>query len=164
MRVISSYPEFQDVLANIIRAGKIAEKSNCRKTKRGVVIVNEGEEVSTGYLWNAEYAENCNPCPRIDIHNNTQWGLCKAIHAERYAIEHTLEDKRHLLKGSKLYHIKIDEDRIEVPSRQPSCVDCAELILETGIAKVILFHKTGFTEYDADEFLELSRQYQRDNS
>ncbi len=66
-------------------AAKEAEKSLCKKSKRGTVIVKDGEIIGRGHN-QVTLDEYCNPCIREDIHDNSRVELCSAIHAEQAAL------------------------------------------------------------------------------
>lgn len=133
-----------------------ANKSTCKKSQRGAVIVKNGEIIGVGY--NKVTGEKfCNPCIREDIKDNTRVELCSALHAEQVAILNALK-KGENLEGSRIFHIKVKDGKIK-PSEDVSCTVCSRLVLECGISEFVLLHKKGFALYTAEEFNEKSFEY-----
>lgn len=88
-------------------AASEAEKSKCRKSHHGAIIVKDDKIIGSGYN-KPTLEELCYPCVRENIHDNSRVELCSAIHAEWEAI---LNADRESLKGSTLYHIRAKEGR-----------------------------------------------------
>jgi len=106
-----------------------AMKSPCQ-SKRGVVIAsNEGRLVSEGF--------NQQPYPfRCDGSDECKRNCGKtAVHAEQAAI---LSAKESLI-GTWMLHVKA-KDSTPCASMAPSCMECAKLILQSGIAWMHLLH------------------------
>jgi deoxycytidylate deaminase len=112
----------------------------------------------------------CNPSQIIAGHNHLPTGHCtnddackatcgkRAIHAEQDAIliaGNVPEHRFISLQGAQMLHVKT-VDGILVPSGGPSCLECAKLILASGIDMMWLYHADGWTAYDAHTFYMMS--------
>ena len=152
MYIIQDSKEIELTKNYILQAAKVAQYSKCLKSQRGVVIVKNNEIISTGY--NRPTCEGkC--CLRENIHTNGQVELCYGVHAEWMALLNADKEKR---AGAWLYHVKVKKGEAK-PSGEPSCTPCSRLILEAGIAYVVLWHKEGYAVYDANEFNKTSFKY-----
>lgn len=120
--------------------------SPCR-SKRGVVIWNNGAIISSGF--------NSPPEPFSCDGSKLCKSTCAltAVHAEQRAIIRCCS--RADLRRATLLHVKT-VDGLYVPGGPPSCVQCSKLILESGIQDVYLLHDTGWRSYDAVDFHRLS--------
>ncbi len=155
MRYLSE-SEAEEARKFIREAALEAEKSTCRKSKRGVVIVKEGRIIGRGY--NKVTIEGlCDPCIRRDILDHSRVELCSAVHAEQVAILDALNEGNNL-KGSRMYHIRVKNKEIKT-SGEPSCTVCSRIVLESGIKEFVLMQQKGFALYDSKEFNELSFNY-----
>lgn len=152
MRKITDEKEIEKTRYYMELAAKEAENSRCKKSQRGVVIVNNGEVVSKGY--NTPTIEGyC--CLREKINDNSRIKLCSAIHAEEMAI---LKSPREKLIGAVMYHIKTKNGEMK-PSGKPSCPSCSKSILYSGIKEFVLWHEGGYYSYNSYEFNRLSINY-----
>lgn len=137
-------------------AAEYAKNSTCRKSKRGAIIVKDGEIIGKGY--NKVTIEGlCDPCIREEIKDNSRVELCSAIHAEQMAIIDVINNSKSL-DGSRMYHIKVKNEEMR-KSGKPSCTICSREILESGIAEFVLWHEEGYMVYDSKELNELSFKY-----
>lgn len=128
-----------------------AMKSPCQ-SRRGVVIWHEGRGgwvVSCGHNHKPTFANQC-----------TRDAACKrtcrveAVHAEQHALIEALRS-RDRVEGAEMLHVKVEQGGI-VPSGEPSCVQCAKLIVLAGISGMWLFHEDGWKRYRAVEFYLMS--------
>jgi deoxycytidylate deaminase len=170
VRIVTDEVEIQKIGGYMEEAAMEAEKSNCKKSKRGAVVVNaDGEIIGRGYN-EALVEKYCDPCVREDVHDNTVTELCPAIHAEAAAILKKL-GAGYAPSKETLYHIKVKGGKV-APSGAPSCTSCSKSILASGISEVVLFHGKGvaiggapplekacYVVYNAEEFNELSFRY-----
>ena len=145
----------------ILEAVKEAEKSRCKKSKRGVVIVKDGDIIGRGHN-KVTIEKFCNPCIRENIKDNSKVELCSALHAEQVAILDAFKHGKNL-EGSRMFHIKVKNGDI-MPSEDISCTVCSRIILEAGISEFVLFHKNGFGLYSAEEFNEKSFEFFNEES
>lgn len=170
MRIVTEEAELQEIEKYMKVAAEEAMKSNCKKSKRGAVIVNPAGEI-IGKAHNEALIEKyCNPCVRENVHDNRVVEICSAIHAEENAILVAFK-RGYLLHDSTLYHMKAKDGKFQ-PSGAPSCTSCSKSILVSDISYVVLFHKKGtsiggnpplendcYIIYDAEEFNKLSHKY-----
>ncbi len=128
-------------------AAKEAKKSPCQKSKRGVVIVKDGEIIGRGF--NA-------PPDGFECESDICKSICSkyAIHAEMNAMHNALENGYNI-EGSRLYHINAQDGQMQT-SGKPSCVDCSKHILRWKIKEVVLKQLGGYGLYNAKEFHEES--------
>jgi deoxycytidylate deaminase len=123
-----------------------ATKNSPCRSKRGVVIWNNGRFVSRG--WNDQ--------PRGFVCDGSE--LCKAtcgktaVHAEQMAL---VAGNGSQFLGSELLHVKT-VNGVAVPSGKPSCLECSKLILCSGISAIWLLHVGGLRKYLAAEFHRLT--------
>ena len=157
MRQIIDRGEIEEIQKYLRLAADEALNSNCKKSPRGVIIINNDEIIGRGHnrAMNSLADKYCNPCIRENIKDNTQMDLCPAVHAEMMAI---LEAEKEKLPGSTMYHIKVKSNEL-VPSGKPSCSPCSKLISLSGIKELILWHDKGYFAYKSNELIGLSIDY-----
>ena len=154
MRYISDEKEIKEAENFMTLAAEEAQKSRCKKSKRGVVLVNNGMIIGRGYN-EPLLPDLC--CVRENIHDNTRYDLCSALHAEQMAIAEAANGL-YRIQGARLYQIKTKNGE-KVHSRNPSCTLCSRLIYGVKISEVVLWHKEGYAVYDSQEFNRLSYEY-----
>jgi len=137
-------------------AAEEAERSGCKKSKRGSIVVKNGRIIGRGYV-KPTIEKLCNPCIRENVHTNGQLELCCAIHAEQLAILDALKSGESL-EGAAIYHIKVKNGEIR-PAKNLSCTICSRMILEVGIKEFILLFEDGYRAYTAEEANKLSFDY-----
>lgn len=120
-------------------AETFAYRSTCIKRKYGAVVVKDDTVISTGYNGSPRGYDNCcdlGICPRIelDMHQGEGYGICRAIHAEQNAL---LNCSREQTIGADLYLAGVNPADNTVHKAKP-CPLCARLIIQAGIANVIL--------------------------
>lgn len=129
-----------------------AYRSTCLKRKYGAVVVKDDTVISTGYNGSPRGLDNCcdiGRCPRIelDMHQGEGYGICRAIHAEQNAL---LNCSKEQTKGADLYLAGVNPEENTIHKAKP-CPLCARLIIQAGIANVIM--RTGERE---DEYVVIS--------
>jgi dCMP deaminase len=110
----------------------IASRSSCDRAQVGAVIVSENRVVSTGYNgpatgYPADTEYGCRAwCPRAQGAPNPSEGYgfqCPSIHAEANAL---------------LYASRADCEQATLYVTHAPCADCAKLISNSGVARVII--------------------------
>ena len=125
-----SRPSFDTVWMGV--AGLIAMRATCDRAHVGVVITLNDRVVSTGYNGSPPGEAHCD-----DEGHLMEDGHCvRTIHAEDNAIRHRGE--RHL-HGATCY------------TTHSPCVDCAKLLIEHKIARVVVGRPYGSTYQEARE-------------
>ncbi len=128
-------------------AVKVSLESPCKRDKRGVVIVNSGELISTGinsppegFFCKPKY---CEP-------------TCKdyTIHAEMNAVINAVKSRKSL-DGARMYQARTVDGKL-IDSRTPRCYPCSKHLQGFGIKEFVLKHKEGYTLYNIKEFNEIS--------
>ena len=121
-------------------AGTVLERSTCLRRRYGAIIVQNDEIVSTGYNGAPRGRKNCGDlgwCTReaMNIPSGERYELCRSVHAEANAI---ISASRREVLGATLYMVCRDPDTGELIPGSTSCSMCRRLIINAGIAKVVV--------------------------
>ena len=149
-------------------AQTVAERCTCIRRNFGAIIVKNDEVISTGYVGAPRGRANCSDlgyCTRekLQIPRGERYELCRSVHAEANAI---ISAPRSEMLGADLYMACIDYQTGELVAGTSSCAMCKRLIINAGIARVII--RDTRDEYriipvqdwiDNDESLEMHRGY-----
>ena len=118
-------------------AKAVSQRSTCLRRHYGAVIVNHDEIVSTGYNGAARNQVNCcdvGICHRRGYdHNDGNYGICPAVHAEQNAI---ISAPRSEMLGSTLYLYGSDCETGKTVDAVP-CPICERMIVNAGIEFVV---------------------------
>lgn len=97
----------------------VARRSTCNRAQVGAVVAQDGRIVSTGYAGAPSGLPHCSPetC-------NTSAPCTRTVHAEAGAISYAARSGIRL-EGATLY------------CTHCPCLDCAKLIINTGIKRII---------------------------
>jgi len=97
----------------------VARRSTCNRAQVGAVVAQDGRIVSTGYAGAPSGLPHCSPetC-------NTSAPCTRTVHAEAGAISYAARSGIRL-EGATLY------------CTHCPCIDCAKLIINTGIKRII---------------------------
>ena len=121
-------------------AETVLERSTCLRRHYGAIIVQNDEIVSTGYNGAPRGRKNCddlNFCARerMQIPSGQRYELCRSVHAEANAI---ISASRREVLGATLYMVCRDPKTGELIPNSTSCSMCRRLIINAGIARVII--------------------------
>ena len=121
-------------------AGTVLERSTCMRRHYGAIIVQNDEIVSTGYNGAPRGRKNCGDlgrCAReaMNIPSGERYELCRSVHAEANAI---ISASRREVLGATLYMVCRHPDTGELIPGSTSCSMCRRLIINAGIAKVVI--------------------------
>ena len=121
-------------------AETVLERSTCMRRCYGAIIVNHDEIVSTGYNGAPRGRKNCADlgyCTReaMKIPRGERYELCRSVHAEANAI---ISASRRDMVGGTLYLVGRDARTGELLGDATSCSMCRRLIINAGIAKVVI--------------------------
>ncbi len=121
-------------------ADTVQERSTCLRRCYGAIIVQDDEIVSTGYNGAPRGRKNCadlGRCTRetMNIPSGERYELCRSVHAEANAI---ISASRREVLGATLYMACRDPRTGALISGATSCSMCRRLIINAGIAKVII--------------------------
>ena len=121
-------------------AGTVLERSTCMRRHYGAIIVQNDEIVSTGYNGAPRGRKNCGDlgwCTReaMKIPSGERYELCRSVHAEANAI---ISASRREVLGATLYMVCRDPATGELIPDSTSCSMCRRLIINAGIAKVVI--------------------------
>lgn len=121
-------------------AGTVLERSTCQRRHYGAIIVQNDEIVSSGYNGAPRGRKNCGDlgyCAReaMNIPSGQRYELCRSVHAEANAI---ISAPRREVLGATLYMVCKDPETGELIPGSTSCSMCRRLIINAGIAKVVI--------------------------
>ena len=121
-------------------AGTVLERSTCMRRHYGAIIVQNDEIVSSGYNGAPRGRKNCGDlgfCARqaMDIPSGQRYELCRSVHAEANAI---ISAPRREVLGATLYMVCKDPATGALIPGSTSCSMCRRLIINAGIAKVVI--------------------------
>ena len=121
-------------------AGTVLERSTCMRRSYGAIIVQNDEIVSSGYNGAPRGRKNCGDlgfCAReaMNVPSGQRYELCRSVHAEANAI---ISAPRREVLGATLYMVCRDPDTGELIPGSTSCSMCRRLIINAGIAKVVI--------------------------
>ena len=121
-------------------AGTVLERSTCMRRHYGAIIVQDDEIVSSGYNGAPRGRKNCGDlgyCAReaLNIPSGERYELCRSVHAEANAI---ISAPRREVLGATLYMVCRHPDTGELIPGSTSCSMCRRLIINAGIAKVVI--------------------------
>ena len=121
-------------------AGTVLERSTCMRRHYGAIIVQNDEIVSSGYNGAPRGRKNCGDlgyCAReaMNIPSGQRYELCRSVHAEANAI---ISAPRREVLGATLYMVCKDPDTGALLSGSTSCSMCRRLIINAGIARVVI--------------------------
>jgi len=129
-------------------AQTVAERSTCLRRKYGAIIVKNDVIISTGYCGAPRGRKNCcdmGYCMRdkLNIPRGQRYEMCRSVHSEANAI---IAASREQMLDSTMYMVGLDAKTGElIDDGGENCQMCKRLILNAGIAKVII--RTGPEEY-----------------
>lgn len=104
-------------------AKKISELSKCLSRQVGAVITKDNRVIGIGYNKVPDTCKDCKTCIRKASKPGKHLDMCKALHAEEYAI----------LDALKSYD---DLDNCNIYLTTSPCYHCAKLIIQTKIKKI----------------------------
>ncbi len=121
-------------------AETVTRRGTCLRKNFGAVIVKDDVIVSTGYNGAPRGRANCCDlkfCLRdkMNIPRGERYELCRSVHAEANAI---ISAARERMLGADLYMACIDGKTGELVSGTTSCQMCKRLVINAGIARVIV--------------------------
>ena len=121
-------------------AGTVLERSTCQRRHYGAIIVQNDEIVSSGYNGAPRGRKNCGDlgyCAReaMNIPSGQRYELCRSVHAEANAI---ISASRREVLGATLYRVCKDPETGELIPGSTSCSMCRRLIINAGIARVVI--------------------------
>ena len=121
-------------------AATVLERSTCMRRCYGAIIVQNDEIVSSGYNGAPRGRKNCGDlgyCAReaMNIPSGQRYELCRSVHAEANAI---ISAPRREVLGATLYMACKDQATGELVPGSTSCSMCRRLIINAGIARVVI--------------------------
>lgn len=141
------------------KAAEVAQKALCHRAKCGTVIVKDGQIIGEGYNAPPLDKEENRTCDQEFGSGKPRYDRTCCMHAEWRAIIDALKRSGDLIKGSKLYFSRLNEEGNIKRAGRPSCTVCSRMALDSGISHFLLWHEEGICEYPTDEYDRLSYQY-----
>lgn len=139
VRAMTKLEKFDNTYLNIAR--EISGLSHCERAKVGAVIVKDGNIIAFGYNGTPAGMDNC--CERDNVTKP------EVIHAEMNAILKAARSG-YSVDGSTLY------------LTLSPCTECAKLILQSGIKRVV--YRDQYRKTDGIDFLNQFIQVERKNT
>jgi dCMP deaminase len=121
-------------------AQAVSERGTCLRRNFGAIIVKNDQILATGYSGAPRGRKNCSDlgvCLRekMNIPRGERYELCRSVHAEANAI---ISASRSEMIGAALYLVGVDKKSGELVENACSCSMCKRLIINAGIARVII--------------------------
>ena len=121
-------------------AQTVAGRSTCLRRCYGAILVRNDEIISTGYNGAPRGRKNCadlGHCTReaMKIPSGERYELCRSVHAEANCI---ISAARRDTLGGTLYLACRDPQTGALIPNSTSCTMCRRLIINAGIAQVII--------------------------
>ena len=121
-------------------AQTVAERSTCLRRCYGAILVKDDEIVSSGYNGAPRGRKNCadlGRCTReeLGIPSGERYELCRSVHAEANCI---ISAARRESLGGTIYLACLDPQSGELMAGTSSCAMCRRLIINAGIAQVVI--------------------------
>lgn len=138
-------------------AETVSQRCTCLRKHYGAVIVNADEIIATGYVGAPRGRKNCTDigsCIREEreIPRGERFELCRSVHAEANAI---ISASRKDILGGTLYMTGFDMRTGDYIENANSCSMCKRLIINAGIAKVVIRDtKDSYREIDVEDWIE----------
>ena len=128
-------------------AQTVAERATCLRRHYGAILVKSDEIIATGYNGAPRGRKNCvdlNYCTReaLNIPSGERYELCRSVHAEMNAV---ISAARRDTLGATLYLAGREAKTGELLHDATSCSMCRRLIINAGIARVVI--RNTQTEY-----------------
>ena len=126
-------------------AETVLERSTCRRSCCGAIIVRNDEIVSTGYNGAPRGRANCidlGYCvrERKNVPRGQRYELCRSVHAEANAI---ISAARSECIGGTIYLVCRDAVTGELLERQEPCSVCRRMIINAGLSKMVVRDSDG---------------------
>ena len=131
----------------------VSDRATCLRRRFGAVLVKDNTILSTGYNGAPRGCEDCLTrgwCEREqqEISRGERYEVCRSVHAEMNALLHAGRERA---VGSVLYIAARDVLTGEITAAQP-CIMCARLIMNAGVAQVVIRTPDGLIRYEVDEW------------
>jgi len=163
MKILSGKEE-AEAMKFIDEAANVALDSTCKRKKCGSIIVKKGTIIGKGFNSppnDDESQRRCSNDKNSYDRKITDKTCC--VHAEQRAIMDALRKNPQKIAGSRLYFIRLDDNGVKGVAGNPYCTICSKMALDSGIKEFVLWHETGITVYDTEEYNDLSFRYRNSN-
>ena len=121
-------------------AETVIKRGTCLRRNYGAIVVKNDEIISTGYTGAPRGRKNCTDlgyCIREkkQIPRGQNYEICRSVHAEANAI---ISAKRSDMLEATMYLVGKEAKTDEYVLNANSCTMCKRLIINAGIARVIV--------------------------
>jgi len=158
MKILTGSEE-REALSYIDLAAVVALDAECERSKCGSIIVSLDEIIGEGFNSPAGEVRRCSNSKKDYDIKVTDKTCC--VHAEQRAIMDALRRNPSKIKGSRLYFIRLKDDKISL-SGEPYCTICSKMALDVGVSEFVLFKLEGVCVYSCEEYNDLSFRYGKD--
>ena len=142
------------------KTAEVARGAGCGRAQCGTVIVNGGEVIAEGVNSPPAELESQRRCDKKhELKAGFKSDRTCCIHAEQRAVMNALRTSSDNLAGSTLYFCRVDENGERKISGRPYCTICSKMALDAGVGFWVLEHAEGITKYAADEYNDISFEY-----
>lgn len=155
MKVLKEKDEIMYAIKWFARAGEEAEKSTCHRKRCGTVIVKNNRIIGKGYN-SPPGDKTLKKCLKDSLPKKFKSDRTCCVHAEQRAIMDALRHYPHEVEGATLYFVKINKKNKIEYSGKPYCTICSKMSLDVKIKRFVLWHKSGITIYDTEEYNRIS--------
>jgi dCMP deaminase len=138
-------------------AEAVSKRCTCRRRWFGAIIVQNDEVIASGFVGAPRSRKNCidlDYCVRekLNIPRGERYELCRSVHSEANAL---ISAARRDMIGATLYMVCLDPvTRALVPGTN-SCSMCKRLIINAGIAQVIVRDTpTAYRVIDVEDWIQ----------
>lgn len=132
----------------------VLERGTCLRRNFGAIIVQNDQIIATGYTGAPRGRQNCcdrGVCMREQLHipRGERYELCRSVHAEANAI---ISASRDNMIGATMYLVGRDAVTGELVHDANSCAMCKRMIINAGIATVVVRNTTdAYTVIDVEK-------------
>lgn len=160
MRVLKAKSK-AEALNYLCLAEKEARRSICKNARNGAVIRNGRIVIGRGFNSPPLNKEEFRTC--LDEYSipkkKVKFDRTCCVHAEWRAVMDALKNHPKSIKGSKLYHVRLDEKGNAMKMDKPFCTTCSRIILDSGVGEFVARHKKGVVAFSTGEFNRLSYKF-----
>ena len=138
----------------------VAAKSKCLRARCGSIIINTnvfGQTQIIGRGYNSPPGDcSIALCRKDSLPADFKSDRTCCLHAEQRAIVDALLHYPGLLRGAKLYFLRLTAEGLPAVAGSPYCTICSKMALDAGLATFALWQGQGFIAYEANLYNEWS--------
>lgn len=159
MRILDT-EEAKTAASFLEQAAEQARHSTCQHVRCGAVIVKGNEVIGRGFNSPPKELESQRRCNiSKESYNKKITDKTCCVHAEQRAIIDALKNSPGKINGSALYFMRVNGDGNITTAGKPYCTICSKMALDVGISEFVLWHNSGITVYNTEEYNGISFDY-----